>query len=72
MGNTRQKRRFPDVKYLRGTPSPGLFLTIAPRKIQGGQHALSPGPVILSLGADKNNVKVLGQVYLAHKKMPPP
>jgi hypothetical protein len=27
------KVEFQDVEYLRGTPRPGLFLTIAPRKI---------------------------------------
>jgi len=35
--NARQKWRFQDVEYLRGTPYPGLYLTIAPRKIQGGR-----------------------------------
>ena len=32
-GNTRQKWRFQDVEYCRGTTGPGLSFTIAPRTI---------------------------------------
>ena len=35
-GKTRETWRFQDVGYLRGTPRPGLLVTIASRKIQGG------------------------------------
>ena len=32
-GSARQKWRFQDVEYMRGTARPGLFSAIAPRKI---------------------------------------